>query len=738
MCERPEESFPSFLLNSEMAVNTDSENHFPDSLNGKQDFEHELSLYTPQESDDGIHSVQVLEFKTSLLEAVEELHIHRDAEMRFKEQINKLVLEKQEIEWEKESLQHKIDTLVNQHNESLVAKKKQFQARITGIEGEKGRHQLSAELKEREISGLKEELKLLQLFKYSLEKKLTELEQKLQLQVQTKDSHLSQLSEVERHFGALSRQCVMVKQAHEKLVLNVEEAMRLNKKLTFLNKKQETTINSLKQDVEKVNSELIKSKVCSVCKCEEGISHHTAREQRMQQLQHRLHVETEINKRLMKENAVVMAEKQEVMSSLRQAQLLLQTQTVALSQAELELSAHREEHQALKTEHKLFREKIEEKDGHIVSLVEEHNRSKTEWKNEEKILQETLHTDQEELKYVREAYDHLHEKCKQLSSHTTPQAELTQREKGDLMEFKKDNRKLISRNSEISVNARCETVDRAGEYGSLQDDGEPVNLQVSTKQGPSDCDEIGVTRQAPDEGGDAGPTGGAVSDEHPQADYRMVIAEQASSVYTPGCADAKGTVEGRHVVDPARALLQPFESSCTLARLPAGGALTADAADALGVCGAVTDKPIRRDSPAITRSADMLNTSSVRPHHKRDPPQEWNAIAQTFCETSAKLESTPAVGVYIPYGSTLSARPVSPVGISTLPASTMPGLPSPSGYTGEEHVPGPGFEGCAPCSQKNEQSEFSPQISAIEKFLCSERLKLQRKRKVDAESTNEH
>lgn len=65
------------------------------------------------------------------------------------------------------------------------------------------------------------------------------------------------------------------------------------------------------------------------------------------------------------------------------------------------------------------------------------------------------------------------------------------------MEFKKDNRKLISINSEISVNARCETADRPGEYGSLQDDAEPVHLQVSTKQGPSDCDEIGVTRQAP-------------------------------------------------------------------------------------------------------------------------------------------------------------------------------------------------------------------------------------------------
>lgn len=42
----------------------------------------------------------------------------------------------------------------------------------------------------------------------------------MQLQTQTKDSHLNQLGEVERRFAAISRQCAMVKQAHEKLEQN--------------------------------------------------------------------------------------------------------------------------------------------------------------------------------------------------------------------------------------------------------------------------------------------------------------------------------------------------------------------------------------------------------------------------------------------------------------------------------------------------------------------------------------
>ncbi|XP_016114968.1 coiled-coil domain-containing protein 73-like [Sinocyclocheilus grahami] len=128
----------------------------------------------------------------------------------------------------------------NENSESLAAVKKQFQAQIRKVEGEKGKNQLAAELKDKEIISLKEELKQLQLLRYSSEKKLGELEQKLQLQTQTKDSHLNQLGEVERRFAVISRQCAMVKQAHDKLEQNVEEAMRMNKKLTSINKGLQT------------------------------------------------------------------------------------------------------------------------------------------------------------------------------------------------------------------------------------------------------------------------------------------------------------------------------------------------------------------------------------------------------------------------------------------------------------------------------------------------------------------
>lgn len=45
-------------------------------------------------------------------------------------------------------------------------------------------------------------------------------EQKLALQSRTKENHLNQLAEVEKRFSLLSKQCALVKQAHDKLEQN--------------------------------------------------------------------------------------------------------------------------------------------------------------------------------------------------------------------------------------------------------------------------------------------------------------------------------------------------------------------------------------------------------------------------------------------------------------------------------------------------------------------------------------
>ncbi|XP_076878284.1 coiled-coil domain-containing protein 73 isoform X3 [Brachyhypopomus gauderio] len=369
---------------------------------------------TTHESCSGIISVQLLEFKSSLHEAVEELHIHRDAEMRYEAQICKLVLEKQELEWQTESLRSQIDKMTKEHSESTAALKKQEQLR--GIEGEKGKHQLSAEMKDKEITSLKEELKLLQLFKYSLEKKLGELEQKLQLHTQVKERHLTQLGEVEKRFGAVSKQCAVVKQAHDKLEQNVEAAMRLNKKFTSFIKKQESTIVALKTDVQRLNSELVKCKVLSVCRPGEESSHQILKDQHLQELQQRLTVETELNKKLTNEIAVERTHRQELLSSLQHAQSLLQTESQALSRTEQQLFRHTEEFQVFKCEHEMIQKRGQDKGDELVQQIEEYKHSQTTLEKEMQVLRAKMQTDQEELKALREAYDDLHEKHHQLSA----------------------------------------------------------------------------------------------------------------------------------------------------------------------------------------------------------------------------------------------------------------------------------------------------------------------------------
>ncbi|TSQ92652.1 Coiled-coil domain-containing protein 73 [Bagarius yarrelli] len=243
------------------------------------------------ESDSGIISVQLLEFKTSLLEAVEELLIHRDAETHHEAQIRKVVLEKQEIEWQ------------------MV------------------KFQLNAELKDKEISSLKEELKLLQ-------------EQKVQLQTQVKDSHLNQLGEVEKRFMTISRQCAVFRQVHEKLEQNVEEAMRINKKIVSINKKQESTIATLKKDLERLTGELVKSKVVSVSRSEDQSSYYLLKDQELQEVKEKLNVETKLNKKLSDEIAVERVQKQ-----------------------------------VLKREHEMVRERSKEKEDRLVRLMDDYKRS---------------------------------------------------------------------------------------------------------------------------------------------------------------------------------------------------------------------------------------------------------------------------------------------------------------------------------------------------------------------------
>ncbi|XP_021257615.1 coiled-coil domain-containing protein 73 isoform X13 [Numida meleagris] len=202
------------------------------------------ALQSPTET---LLSIRLLDFKTSLLEAIEELRIRRETEINYEDQLSKIVVEKQELEWQKETLQHQTDTLQQQNKEAMAAFKKQLQARMFAVEEEKGKYQLAVEIKEKEIDGLKETLKELQISKYALQKKLNEMDQKLQMHLTAREEHHKKLNEVERCYATIACQFGIVKGVHGKLEHSVQEAIQLNKKLTSVNERQETEISHLKE-----------------------------------------------------------------------------------------------------------------------------------------------------------------------------------------------------------------------------------------------------------------------------------------------------------------------------------------------------------------------------------------------------------------------------------------------------------------------------------------------------------
>ncbi|XP_027591578.2 coiled-coil domain-containing protein 73 isoform X2 [Pipra filicauda] len=310
-----------------------------------EDFKAQALDSTLQSPSETLLSIRLLDFKTSLLEAIEELRIRRETETNYEDQINKIVVEKQELEWQKETLQHQTDTLQQQNKEAMAAFKKQLQARMFAMEEEKGKYQLAVETKEKEIDGLKETLKALQISKYTLQKKLNEMDQKLQMHLTAKEEHHKKLNEVERCYATIASQFGIIKGVHGKLEHSVQEAIQHNKKLTAVNKRQETEISNLKEELKKVTTDLIRSKVTSQYRVGEENINLAAKEKQFQELQQKIRMETAVSKKIQEENTHIKEEKLEILSSLQCVQELLQRITQMNARMESELNALKEEYQ---------------------------------------------------------------------------------------------------------------------------------------------------------------------------------------------------------------------------------------------------------------------------------------------------------------------------------------------------------------------------------------------------------
>ncbi|XP_044785220.1 coiled-coil domain-containing protein 73 isoform X4 [Bubalus bubalis] len=324
------------------------------------------SAFSLQSSSETLFSIQLLDFKTNLLEALEELRMRREAETQYEEQIAKIIMETQELKWQK------------------------------------GKFQLATEIKEKEIEGLKETLKTLQVSKYSLQKKVSEMEQKVQLHLLAKEDHQKQLNEIEKYYTIITGQFGLVKENHEKLEQNVQEAIQLNKRLSALNKKQESEIHSLKKELKTVTSDLIKTKVTCQQQKMGAENNLTIKEQKFQELEERLKMELELNKKINEEITCIQEEKQGIIISFQQLQQLLQQQTQANTEMEEKLKT-------LERDNELQREKVKENEEKFLNLQNEHEKALETWKKHVEELNGEINEIKNELSSLKETHTKLQE-----------------------------------------------------------------------------------------------------------------------------------------------------------------------------------------------------------------------------------------------------------------------------------------------------------------------------------------
>ncbi|XP_027417766.1 coiled-coil domain-containing protein 73 [Bos indicus x Bos taurus] len=346
------------------------------------------------------------------------LDLGKEAETQYEEQIAKIIMETQELKWQKETLQNQKDTLAKQHKEAMAVFKKQMQHTETfkKLGGKnvdtlilrlnffclKGKFQLATEIKEKEIEGLKETLKTLQVSKYSLQKKVSEMEQKVQLHLLAKEDHQKQLNEIEKYYTIITGQFGLVKENHEKLEQNVQEAIQLNKRLSALNKKQESEINSLKKELKTVTLDLINTKVTCQQQKMGAENNLTIKEQKFQELEERLKMELELNKKINEEITCIQDEKQGIIISFQQLQQLLQQQTQANTEMEEKLKT-------LERDNELQREKVKENEEKFLNLQNEHEKALGTWKKHVEELNGEINEIKSELSSLKETHTKLQE-----------------------------------------------------------------------------------------------------------------------------------------------------------------------------------------------------------------------------------------------------------------------------------------------------------------------------------------
>ncbi|XP_038052260.1 paramyosin-like isoform X2 [Patiria miniata] len=199
----------------------------------------------------------ILQFQNKFYECIEELKIRRVTDAENEDKINQLVSTQHDHQRDIKEEISKNTSLSEKHSQELSELKRQHEEKIHQLQAEKTKLALAADTWEKEMKEVKDDIRSLQLTKYSLEKTIKDQDQRLQMQGSARSSHLSKMTELEALGQDVSKQCSVVAEQLKRLEVNVKEAQKLHGKLAFMDQHQTCTSDSLKADLQRKMEEIV-------------------------------------------------------------------------------------------------------------------------------------------------------------------------------------------------------------------------------------------------------------------------------------------------------------------------------------------------------------------------------------------------------------------------------------------------------------------------------------------------
>ncbi|XP_062521067.1 protein Spindly-like [Corticium candelabrum] len=210
---------------------------------------------------EGWSCAQVIAFQNAFFEVLEELRMKRALNDENKRLIKTLVAERQEVERKMEEVTSHSKSLSDELVDQECVLRQQYEERMQRVEDEKIFHSLACENHQKEIAVLKHEIRQLQMDKYDTERLNKELVHKLELQSHSRKVFVNQLSEMERKYCGMKKNVSELSNQLTRLDANVKAAIKLNRKLMYVNSHQECQVAAYERELQSRSTEIVSLRV---------------------------------------------------------------------------------------------------------------------------------------------------------------------------------------------------------------------------------------------------------------------------------------------------------------------------------------------------------------------------------------------------------------------------------------------------------------------------------------------